>query len=167
MGRLMMPGLWWSRNPVPPPSGGAFSLNAARRGRASGAGVAARVSPRLRPLPLAERGRVVDSCAPHPSRSLPRHADALFGTPAYGASVLGQLMYTTANGSGCGALTGLPRPLPPTVMMLDRGGCTFTTKVLNAQVGGALHRWIAVGVASPGPHHHHHYPPRLHRLRAR
>lgn len=85
------------------------------------------------------------------------HRDALFGIPPYGGSIQAQVYY--ADDSLCGAADphkGYPsrekkdgQMLPwesPFVLMVDRGDCTFVTKVRNAQRAGATAVLIADNV---------------------
>lgn len=67
------------------------------------------------------------------------HSDALFGIPAYGGGVRARVYYPTDK-TGCAVISD---PLVPlgSVVVLDRGGgagCSFTTKVYNAQRAGAI-----------------------------
>lgn len=69
-------------------------------------------------------------------------AQALFGLPNFGEAVSGQLIYpqSDTNRFGCGPYTSfLPFDAPPQTLiaLIDRGNCSFATKVLNAQLAGA------------------------------
>lgn len=74
------------------------------------------------------------------------HSEALFGVPAYGGGVQARVYYPSDPNlnTGCVPLTTDPgaAAVPPnSVIVLDRGGpagCTFTSKVLNAQRAGAV-----------------------------
>merc|ERR1719246_284492 len=59
------------------------------------------------------------------------HREALFGIPPYGGKIT-QLVYYADDGSG----KMMPWP-SPYILMVDRGTCTFVTKVRNAQRNGA------------------------------
>jgi hypothetical protein len=70
------------------------------------------------------------------------HSDALFGDSPEGSSVIGRLYYpnvtTGANSTtGCsmGSYAGIP---DGSVVLVDRGSCAFSLKVLNAQRAGAV-----------------------------
>jgi hypothetical protein len=77
------------------------------------------------------------------------HRDALFGIPPYGGSIQEKVYY--ANDTLCGpnvdTTKGYPEELDddqkrkpwksPFILMVDRGDCTFTQKVRNAQRAGA------------------------------
>ncbi|KAK9804303.1 hypothetical protein WJX72_005862 [[Myrmecia] bisecta] len=63
-----------------------------------------------------------------------------FGVPLYGASLVGELVYLTANDKGCSVfdkhLTGKAGNLP-VILLVDRGDCYFVEKAWNAENGGA------------------------------
>ena len=72
------------------------------------------------------------------------HSEALFGVPAYGGGVQARVYYPSDPNpnvnTGCTPLASETTP-PNSVIVLDRGGpagCTFTSKVLNAQRAGAV-----------------------------
>lgn len=66
------------------------------------------------------------------------HTNALFGIPAYSSSVSAVLFYPTGGAAlGCAGLDAAGVPAG-SVVLLDRGNCSFTTKVLNAQRAGAI-----------------------------
>jgi len=78
------------------------------------------------------------------------HREALFGIPPYGGSITQNVYYAqsdlcnpnvdTRGGVPSRAVdeTGAQYPWPsPYILMVDRGGCTFVTKVRNAQRSGA------------------------------
>lgn len=61
----------------------------------------------------------------------------MFGAQSYGTSTSGALFYPAAgNQTGCGPITG-PNFPPSAILLLDRGGCTYTSKALQAQYAGA------------------------------
>mmetsp|Transcript_23721 Transcript_23721/g.94074 ORF Transcript_23721/g.94074 Transcript_23721/m.94074 type:complete len:545 (+) Transcript_23721:65-1699(+) len=76
-----------------------------------------------------------------------RHQEAMFGAPTYGQTISQQLYY--ANSTLCtlpdSASGGYPPGTwrTPYVLMVDRGDCTFVTKVRNAQLLGASAAVIA------------------------
>lgn len=78
------------------------------------------------------------------------HREALFGIPPYGGSITQNVYYADSDlcDAGVNTRTGYPSrnkddsgkqmPWPsPYILMVDRGGCTFVTKVRNAQRSGA------------------------------
>lgn len=78
------------------------------------------------------------------------HREALFGIPPYGGSITQNVYYADSElcDSSVDTHTGYPirpedefgvmAPWPsPYILMVDRGGCTFVTKVRNAQRSGA------------------------------
>lgn len=68
------------------------------------------------------------------------HSDALFGIPIFGGSITGRLYYPKGEGLnlGCADLNQDVNIPSDSIFLLDRGNCTFTTKVLNAQKAGAI-----------------------------
>ena len=72
----------------------------------------------------------------------------MFGIPPYGGSIQQQLVYTNdafcepAQGSGKSKWTPA-NPPAPFILMIDRGECSFVTKVRNAQKAGAAGVLIA------------------------
>jgi hypothetical protein len=69
---------------------------------------------------------------------------ALFGVPPFGRTITGLLVWATPGDlDGCQPLnkTANPKwpstPGSPLIVMVDRGDCTFVTKVRNAQTAGA------------------------------
>lgn len=63
---------------------------------------------------------------------------ALFGFPVYGGSITGFLVYDPNNGTGCNGLAPVdPSQSAETIYVIDRGGCTFVSKVRAAQIAGA------------------------------
>lgn len=71
------------------------------------------------------------------------HRPALFGIPTYGASLTGRVVYATpGDRDGCSPInTSLVDDWPSSneayIVMVERGDCSFTTKVKNAQDVGA------------------------------
>lgn len=69
-----------------------------------------------------------------------RHSTALFGPLPYGGGTNGPLYYPSQPGTnfslGCTTLGG-DANIRNSIVLLDRGGCHFTEKVLNAQAAGA------------------------------
>eukprot|EP00243_Klebsormidium_subtile_P002405 TRINITY_DN14756_c0_g1_i1.p1 TRINITY_DN14756_c0_g1~~TRINITY_DN14756_c0_g1_i1.p1 ORF type:complete len:688 (-),score=133.77 TRINITY_DN14756_c0_g1_i1:857-2920(-) len=68
-------------------------------------------------------------------------AMAAFGVPNYGGSLTGQLVYVSSNAQACTpfaeSLTKGVTPGQVPVALIERGGCTFVTKTVNAQAAGA------------------------------
>eukprot|EP00456_Euglypha_rotunda_P062039 TRINITY_DN5202_c0_g1_i22.p1 TRINITY_DN5202_c0_g1~~TRINITY_DN5202_c0_g1_i22.p1 ORF type:complete len:366 (+),score=29.69 TRINITY_DN5202_c0_g1_i22:86-1183(+) len=67
---------------------------------------------------------------------------ALFGVPPFGRTITGMLIWGTPDSDGCSAInrsniSNWPAPGTPVILMVDRGDCTFVTKVRNAQNAGA------------------------------
>mmetsp|Transcript_92953 Transcript_92953/g.225715 ORF Transcript_92953/g.225715 Transcript_92953/m.225715 type:complete len:583 (-) Transcript_92953:71-1819(-) len=77
---------------------------------------------------------------PAPLRGSYVHSEALFGLPSYGGSVSGRLVYGTPgmNKTGCHAITPDPSWPDEPILMVDRGDCSFTTKVRNSEMAGAM-----------------------------
>ncbi len=77
---------------------------------------------------------------------------AAFGPALTGTGVSGQLVYANDGvapfGDGCTALTN---EVAGKIVLIDRGVCTFTTKVKNAQLAGAIGVLIADTVAGGPP----------------
>jgi len=78
------------------------------------------------------------------------HKEALFGIPPYGGSITQNVYYANSDlcDSNVNTRIGYPKrstdasgkqmPWPsPYILMVDRGGCTFVTKVRNGQRSGA------------------------------
>lgn len=77
---------------------------------------------------------------------------ANFGTPLYGASLLGELVYSADNALGCTPYADLPRAKGvghATIALVDRGSCYFAEKVLHAQLAGAQAVLVADDVDEP------------------
>lgn len=63
---------------------------------------------------------------------------ALFGFPRYGGSITGFLTYAPENATACNGLPAVdPSQAFETIYVVDRGDCTFVTKVRAAQKAGA------------------------------
>jgi len=66
-----------------------------------------------------------------------KHTEAVFGSPKYGGSITGKLFYFPSNSQGCTPLDRNLIPpestLGPTIVLLDRGNCSFVQKVRDAQ----------------------------------
>eukprot|EP00808_Paulinella_micropora_P010848 g70476.t1 len=106
----------------------------------------------ISPSQGAEQLKVVSpssAAAQFPNGVVPE-VPALFGTPPYGRTITGRLYYYNKNADqdGCYEMdkatdpdwpaSGTPgMPAPPLILLLDRGDCTFVTKVRNAQIAGA------------------------------
>ncbi|KAL7581381.1 hypothetical protein ACA910_021973 [Epithemia clementina (nom. ined.)] len=74
------------------------------------------------------------------------HRNALFGMVPYGGSIQQQVYYTEDTLCSGGELSGKIYPAKvesPFILMMDRGDCTFVTKVRNAQHYGAAAVLIA------------------------
>jgi hypothetical protein len=86
---------------------------------------------------------------PFPSNVLPgavNHTEALFGVPNFDATILGRLYYVKDGGhDACSAYPPTATALwadqvaqsKPVILLVDRGSCTFVTKVRHAQNAGA------------------------------
>ena len=77
---------------------------------------------------------------------------ANFGTPLYGASLLGELVYSADDALGCTPFADLPRAKGvghATIALVDRGSCYFAEKVLHAQLAGAQAVLVADDVEEP------------------
>jgi len=81
--------------------------------------------------------------------------EASFGAPLVKPGVLGEVMPVvtpTAGGPACGPLTSNDaRAVSGRIALIDRGICTFTIKVKNAQNAGAIGVLIADNVAGSPP----------------
>lgn len=81
-------------------------------------------------------------CPTPPGSPCKMGSPALFGIPKYGVPITGTLFYATdgVDVDGCQPLNrsqpNWPRVHP--IVMVDRGACTFVTKVRNAQLAGAI-----------------------------
>ena len=89
-----------------------------------------------------------------PSSLVGTHDTALanFGTPLYGASLLGELVYSADDALGCTPFADLPRAKGvghATIALVDRGSCYFAEKVLHAQLAGAQAVLVADDVEEP------------------
>ena len=89
-----------------------------------------------------------------PSSLVGTHDTALanFGTPLYGASLLGELVYSADDALGCTPFADLPRAKGvghATIALADRGSCYFAEKVLHAQLAGAQAVLVADDVEEP------------------
>lgn len=66
---------------------------------------------------------------------------ALFGTPNYREQVSGTLLYPDGNHLGCSAYPSFQNEgwsSTPLIVLIDRGNCSFSAKVANAQAAGAV-----------------------------
>ena len=91
-----------------------------------------------------------------PSSLVGTHDTALanFGTPLYGASLLGELVYSADDALGCTPFADLPRAKGvghATIALVDRGSCYFAEKVLHAQLAGAQAVLVADDAEEPLP----------------
>jgi hypothetical protein len=66
------------------------------------------------------------------------HADALFGIPAWGGTTTGILAYPPGDITACSGAAGLGSIPRGSVVLLQRGNCSFGTKALAAQEAGAV-----------------------------
>ena len=67
------------------------------------------------------------------------HKEALFGIPVYGGTIAEKLQYAGESNLMCSAPTAeqVSQWTSPFILMIDRGTCTFVTKVRHAQHAGA------------------------------
>eukprot|EP00457_Paulinella_chromatophora_P002326 gb/GEZN01002330.1/.p1 GENE.gb/GEZN01002330.1/~~gb/GEZN01002330.1/.p1 ORF type:complete len:776 (+),score=60.83 gb/GEZN01002330.1/:50-2377(+) len=79
-----------------------------------------------------------------PPNGIVPEVPALFGNPPYGRTITAQIYYYHREGDqdGCFRMDthtdpDWPAPGAPLILILDRGDCTFVTKVRNAQIAGA------------------------------
>mmetsp|Transcript_4315 Transcript_4315/g.7460 ORF Transcript_4315/g.7460 Transcript_4315/m.7460 type:complete len:573 (-) Transcript_4315:1-1719(-) len=77
------------------------------------------------------------------------HREALFGFPRYGGSIAQNVVFVDSNLCSTDIRSSQIYPMadnaliPPYIMMVNRGECTFVTKVRNAQKSGAAAVLIA------------------------
>jgi len=77
-----------------------------------------------------------------------QHRPALFGVPSYAASIQGPLIYATpGDRDGCSPLNNTDWPVGVRIVMVDRGDCTFVTKVRHVQDAGGSAAIIVDNVA--------------------
>ena len=77
---------------------------------------------------------------------------AVFGPPAAFQASFGAVAKLTAGNLGCAPLTGADAAAANgKVVIIDRGGCTFKTKALNAQNAGAVGMLLANNAAGAAP----------------
>ena len=84
------------------------------------------------------------------------HKEALFGIPVYGGTIAEKLYYAGTSNNMCSAPSAdqVSQWQSPYILMIDRGDCTFVTKVRHAQHAGASGVIIADNVFLCDDDHH-------------
>ncbi|KAG5562412.1 hypothetical protein RHGRI_005221 [Rhododendron griersonianum] len=91
----------------------------------------------------------------HPESLRSQHDGAIanFGVPNYGGSMVGSVVYPDKGALGCTAFDGdqpfKSKTCMPTILLLDRGDCSFALKAWNGQQAGAAAVLVADSVDEP------------------